>query len=49
MHHTDAVREWAYDRDSKVGYLARTLDAAPAAGWVVIDMAKDWAEIYPWE
>ena len=49
VHHTDATREWAYDRDSRVGTLARALDAAPEEGWIVIDMAKDWARIYPFE
>lgn len=49
VHHTDAKREWAYDRDSQIGTLARALDAAPAEGWVVIDMAKDWNVIYPFE
>ncbi len=49
VHHTDAVREWAYDRDSHIGTLARALDAAPAEGWLLIDMAKDWKVIYPFE
>jgi phosphoserine phosphatase len=49
VHHTDAVREWAYDRDSHVGTLARALDAAPEEGWLLIDMAKDWKVIYPFE
>ena len=47
IHHTDAVREWAYDRDSPIGKLALALDAAPAEGWIVVDMAADWARIYP--
>src|SRR5262249_29566768 len=49
VHHTDAVREWAYDRDSPVGRLARALDEAPARGWVVVDMKRDWKVIYPFE
>jgi phosphoserine phosphatase len=49
VHHTDAEREWAYDRNSRVGTLARALDAAPEQGWIVIDMAKDWAKVYPFE
>lgn len=49
VHHTDATREWAYDRDSHIGTLSRALDAAPDEGWVVIDMAKDWNTIYPFE
>jgi len=46
VHHTDAEREWAYDRDSHIGKLARGLDEAPKRGWVLIDMKKDWKRIY---
>lgn len=49
VHHTDAEREWAYDRDSHIGTLSRALDAAPGEGWVLIDMAKDWKLVYPFE
>jgi hypothetical protein len=47
VHHTDAAREWAYDRDSHVGRLARALDEAPTRGWLVVDMAKDWRIVWP--
>jgi hypothetical protein len=47
VHHTDAVREWAYDRKSSVGKLDKALDAAPAAGWIVMDMKNDWKTIFP--
>ena len=47
IHHTDADREWAYDRDSHVGRLARGLDEAEDHGWVVVDMQQDWGTIYP--
>jgi len=47
IHHTDAAREWAYDRASHIGKLVRGLDEAPTRGWVVVDMARDWAAIYP--
>lgn len=47
IHHTDAEREWAYDRDSHVGRLDKGLDQAPARGWVLVDMARDWKTIYP--
>ena len=47
VHHTDADREWAYDRSSHVGQLARALDEAPARGWTVVDMKRDWKTIYP--
>jgi hypothetical protein len=47
VHHTDAEREWAYDRDSHVGRLDKALDAAEASGWVVVDMQRDWRRVYP--
>lgn len=46
IHHTDAKREWAYDRDSHIGRLDKALDEAQARGWTVVDMAKDWATIF---
>jgi len=47
VHHTDAEREWAYDRDSHIGQLSRGLDEAQARGWTVVDMKNDWNAIYP--
>jgi len=47
VHHTDAGREYAYDRDSPVGRLARALDEAPARGWAVVDMKRDWKAVFP--
>jgi len=49
VHHTDAAREWAYDRDSHIGRLSAALDQAPEAGWLVVDMAQDWAKIWTGE
>ncbi|NWE23564.1 HAD family phosphatase [Pseudomonas sp. P7548] len=49
VHHTDAQREWAYDRNSQVGRLDKALDLARANGWIVVDMASDWRRIYPFE
>jgi haloacid dehalogenase-like hydrolase len=49
VHHTDATREFAYDRGSHVGALARGLDEASARGWVVVDMQKDWRQVFPFE
>lgn len=46
VHHTDAVREWAYDRASHVGRLDRGLDLARERGWVVVDMARDWEAVF---
>jgi hypothetical protein len=47
VHHTDAEREYAYDRDSKVGKLDKALDEAVAKGWTVLDMKTDWNKIFP--
>lgn len=49
LHHTDAEREWAYDRDSHIGKLDKGLDEANEKGWTVIDMQKDWNVIYPFQ
>jgi phosphoglycolate phosphatase-like HAD superfamily hydrolase len=49
VHHTDAVREWAYDRGSPIGKLEEALRAAQAQGWLVVDMKRDWKRIYPFE
>lgn len=47
VHHTDAEREWAYDRDSSFGRLARGLELARERGWTVVDMKRDWRRIQP--
>jgi hypothetical protein len=49
VHHTDAEREWAYDRKSHVGRLDKALDEAQAKGWTVVDMKNDWKTIFPFE
>lgn len=49
VHHTDAEREFAYDRDSSIGRLAKALDEAPQRGWTVIDMKDDWSRIWSGE
>ncbi|MGD8808169.1 MAG: HAD family hydrolase [Gammaproteobacteria bacterium] len=46
VHHTDAEREYAYDRGSHVGGLDRGLDEAAARGWLVVDMAEDWRRVW---
>jgi hypothetical protein len=46
IRHDDVEREYAYDRDSHVGRLARALDAAPQRGWTVVSMKVDWERIY---
>jgi hypothetical protein len=47
VHHTDAEREYAYDRDSPVGRLDHALDEAPARGWTVVNMKTDWKTVFP--
>lgn len=47
VRHDDAEREFAYDRESHVGRLARALDEAPARGWQVISMRDDWSRVFP--
>lgn len=47
VHHTDAEREWAYDRDSHIGRLERGLDEADERGWAVVDMSADWKTVFP--
>ncbi|MDF1714879.1 MAG: HAD family hydrolase [Akkermansiaceae bacterium] len=47
VHHTDAEREFAYDRKSHVGKLDKGLDAAKEKGWEIVDMKADWKTIYP--
>ena len=49
VHHTDAKREWAYDRDSSIGRLNRGLDEARERGWIIADMKKDFKIIFPFE
>ncbi len=46
VRHTDAAREWAYDRESSIGHLDKALDEAQAKGWTVVDMKHDWKTIY---
>ncbi|WP_425090233.1 HAD family hydrolase [Tropicimonas sp. S265A] len=47
LHHTDAEREFAYDREGHIGVLNRGLDEGPDRGWVIIDMAEDWLRVFP--
>jgi phosphoglycolate phosphatase-like HAD superfamily hydrolase len=47
VHHTDAEREYAYDRDSHVGTLDTALDRADAMGWIIVDMKNDWTSVFP--
>ncbi|MEM7462698.1 MAG: HAD family hydrolase [Pseudomonadota bacterium] len=47
VHHDDAEREYAYDRDSHIGRLDRGLDEGPKRGWTIVSMKNDWKTIYP--
>jgi phosphoglycolate phosphatase-like HAD superfamily hydrolase len=49
VHHTDAVREYAYDRNSPIGRLDKAWNEAVRRGWTVVDMKTDWKVIYPFE
>ena len=49
VHHTDAVREYAYDRDSPVGRLDKAWDEATRRDWLVVDMKQDWKVVFPFE
>jgi len=49
VHHTDSIREWAYDRNSHIGRLDKGLDEAKEKGWTVVDMKNDWKVIYPFQ
>ena len=49
LHHTDAEREWAYDRDLKVGRLDKALELARAQDWTIVDMAADWNIVFPFQ
>lgn len=46
VHHTDEVREYAYDRQSKVGKLDKAWDEAKSKGWTVVDMKQDWKTVF---
>jgi hypothetical protein len=46
VHHTDAEREYAYDRQGHVGTLDLALDQAAENGWVVVDMKQDWKVVF---
>tara|TARA_Y100000780_G_C13601437_1_gene384777 strand:+ start:44 stop:1018 length:975 start_codon:yes stop_codon:yes gene_type:complete len=47
VRHSDADREWAYDRESDIGRLDKALDIAEEQGWTVVDMKQEWKQIFP--
>jgi phosphoserine phosphatase len=49
VHHTDAEREYAYDRKSEFGHLDKALDAAAINKWTVVDMKNDWKKVFSFQ
>lgn len=50
VHHDDAIREYAYDKDSKIGHFPETLmEEAEKRGWIVVSMKTDWKILFPWQ
>ena len=49
VHHTDAVREWAYDRNSHIGKLDKALDEGTKRAWTIVDMKRDWKKVFAFE
>ena len=49
VHHTDASREYAYDRTSHFGKLDKALDAAKQNNWTVVSMKDDWKQVFKFE
>jgi phosphoglycolate phosphatase-like HAD superfamily hydrolase len=49
VHHTDAEREYAYDRESPIGKLDKALDEGLAKGWTIVDMKRDWRRVFAFE
>ena len=49
VHHTDSIREVAYDRNSPIGELDKGLDDAKKYNWLIVDMKNDWKKIYPFD
>ncbi len=49
VHHTDSLREWSYDRNSRIGKLDKGIEESKANGWNLVDMRSEWKVIYPFE
>jgi hypothetical protein len=47
VHHTDAEREYAYDRQARSGKLDKAWDEATKRGWTIVDMKADWKSVFP--
>jgi hypothetical protein len=49
VHHTDAEREYAYDRKSHIGKLDKVLDEGLKKNWTIVDMKRDWKVVFPFQ
>ena len=49
VHHDDAAREFAYDRQSKIGKLDKAWDEAKAKNWIVVSMKNDWKRVFAFQ
>jgi phosphoserine phosphatase len=49
VHHTDAEREYAYDRNSSLARLDKALDSAAVNKWTVVSMKNDWKRIFAFQ
>ena len=49
VHHDDAAREFAYDREAGLAKLERGLDEGPKRGWTMVSMKNDWKRVFPFE
>jgi hypothetical protein len=47
LHHDDAEREFAYDREFRLSPLAEALDKADEYGITVVSMREAWAKVFP--
>jgi hypothetical protein len=46
IHHTNSIRQWAYDGNSRISALNKGLEEAIAKGWTIVNMKNDWIKIY---
>ncbi len=49
VHHDDAVREFAYDREAGLAKLDRGLDEGPKRGWTLVSVKSDWKRVFPFD
>ncbi len=49
VHHTDAAREFMYDRKSPFGRLDKALDLAQSNSWLVVSMKDDWKRVFSFQ